>query len=265
MISQFSRTELLIGDQALALLKKSRVAVFGVGGVGGYVVEALARSGVGQIDLIDNDEVCLTNINRQIIATHETIGRKKVDVMEERILSINPDCLVHKHPCFYLPSVPNDIDFSSFGYVVDAIDTVSAKLDIVQKCKELSIPVMSCMGCGNRIEPTLLKVGDIFETSYDPLSKVMRRELRKRGIQSLKVLYSTECVLRPLVGEADFRNGEKTIRTKEVPGSTAFVPPVAGLIIASEVIKDLIRFDRNNRHPLSNALEKYKEMKEEKK
>lgn len=266
MVSQFARTELLIGDKALETLKRSRVAVFGVGGVGGYVVEALVRSGVGSIDLIDNDEVCLTNINRQIIATHDTIGQKKVDVMEQRILSINPDCKVYKHPFFYLPAEPHDIDFSLYDYVVDAIDTVAAKLDIVSKCKELNIPVMSCMGCGNRIEPTLLRVGDLFETSYDPLSKVMRRECRKRGIASLKVLYSVEGVLRPLVGEADFRNDEqKKARTKEVPGSTAFVPPVAGLIIASEVIKDLIHFDRDSRPPLTNALEKYKEMKEEKK
>jgi tRNA threonylcarbamoyladenosine dehydratase len=234
MINQFSRTELLIGSEAIKKLNNSRVAVFGVGGVGGYVVEALARSGVGQIDIIDNDTVSLTNINRQIIATYETIGRYKVDVMEERILSINPNCLVNKYKTFFLPENKDTFPFEKYDYVVDAIDTVAGKIGIIEKCNSLNIPLITACGCGNKLNPQGFIVTDIYKTKIDPLARVLRVELKKRGIKKLKVVYSQEQPIKPLKSEE-----ESTKRA--IPGSNAFVPSSAGLLIASVVVKDLIK------------------------
>ena len=223
---QFSRTELPLGREAMELLKGARVAVFGIGGVGGYVAEALARSGVGSLDLIDRDKVCLSNLNRQIIALHSSIGRYKTEVMRERILDINPEARVETHNCFYLPETKDEFDFSSYSYVVDAVDTVTAKLSLAEEAQKAGTPIISSMGAGNKLNPFLFETADIYETSVCPLARVMRRELRKRGIEHLKVVYSKEVPLRPL---------EET----DAPGSTAFVPSVAGLLIASEVIRDL--------------------------
>ena len=253
MLNQFSRTELLIGKEALERLSKAHVAVFGIGGVGGYVVEALVRSGIGAYDLIDDDKVCLTNLNRQIIATRATIGRHKVEVMRERILSINPDAEVTTHRCFYLPENAQDFDFSSYDYVVDAVDTVTAKLEIVMRAKESNIPVISCMGVGNKLNPTQLEIADIYKTSVCPLAKVMRRELRKRGVDKLKVLYSKEEPITPLDDSEDTcrehcvcppGTTRKCTQRRAIPGSISFVPSAAGLIIASEVVKDLAGINR---------------------
>ena len=226
---QFSRTAMLIGTKALEKLASSRVAIFGIGGVGSYVVEALARSGVGAFDIVDNDTVNITNINRQIIATHDTIGKLKVDVAKKRILSINPKAEVSACNVFYLPENADKFDFSQYDYIIDAVDTVTAKIDIIVKAKENNIPVISSMGTGNKLDPTKFKVADIYETSVCPLARVMRRELKRRGIDSLKVLYSEE--------------EPKTTPQSEdrTPSSISFVPSVAGLIIAGEVIKDLIK------------------------
>lgn len=223
---QFSRTELLLGEEAMEILKNARVAVFGIGGVGGYVTEALARSGVGALDLTDKDRVCLSNLNRQIIATHKSIGKYKTEVMRERILDINPEAEVRTHECFYLPETKGEFDFSSYSYVVDAVDTVTAKLSLAEEAKAAGVPIISSMGAGNKLNPFLFETADIYETSVCPLARVIRRELRKRGIDHLKVVYSKEAPLRPL-------------READGPGSTAFVPSVAGLLIASEVIRDL--------------------------
>lgn len=223
---QFSRTELLLGEEAMEILKNARVAVFGIGGVGGYVTEALARSGVGALDLTDKDRVCLSNLNRQIIATHKSIGKYKTEVMRERILDINPEAEVRTHECFYLPETKGEFDFSSYSYVVDAVDTVTAKLSLAEEAKAAGVPMISSMGAGNKLNPFLFETADIYETSVCPLARVTRRELRKRGIDHLKVVYSKEAPLRPL-------------READGPGSTAFVPSVAGLLIASEVIRDL--------------------------
>lgn len=253
MLNQFSRTELLIGKEALERLFKAHVAVFGIGGVGGYVVEALVRSGIGAYDLIDDDKVCLTNLNRQIIATRDTIGRHKVEVMRERILSINPDAEVTTHRCFYLPENAQDFDFSSYDYVVDAVDTVTAKLEIVMRAKESNIPVISCMGVGNKLNPTQLEIADIYKTSVCPLAKVMRRELRKRGVDKLKVLYSKEEPITPLDDSEDTcrehcvcppGTTRKCTQRRAIPGSISFVPSAAGLIIASEVVKELAGINR---------------------
>ena len=253
MLNQFSRTELLIGKEALERLSKAHVAVFGIGGVGGYVVEALVRSGIGAYDLIDDDKVCLTNLNRQIIATRDTIGRYKVEVMRERILSINPDAEVTTHRCFYLPENAQDFDFSSYDYVVDAVDTVTAKLEIVMRAKESNIPVISCMGVGNKLNPTQLEIADIYKTSVCPLAKVMRRELRKRGVDKLKVLYSKEEPITPLDDSEDTcrehcvcppGTTRKCTQRRAIPGSISFVPSAAGLIIASEGVKDLAGINR---------------------
>lgn len=240
MLNQFSRTELLLGDAAMKKLKNSRVAVFGVGGVGGYTVEALARSGVGALDLIDNDTVSLTNINRQIIATLDTVGRDKVDVAQERIKSINPDCVVITHKCFYLPETAEQFDFTDYDYVVDAIDTVKGKIEIVMRAKECSTPVISSMGAGNKLDPTAFEVADISKTSVCPLAKVMRVQLRKRGVNHLKVVYSKEPPLTPIITDDAKKEFSSSVR-RTLPGSTAFVPSVVGLIIASEVVKDLIK------------------------
>lgn len=223
MENQFARTEALLGVEAMERLKKSRVAIFGVGGVGGYVAEALARSGVGAIDLIDRDKISITNLNRQIIALHSTVGKWKVEVMKERILDINPDCKVKVYPCFYLPENSKDFDFTMYSYIVDAVDTVTAKLQLVMEAKKAGTPIISSMGAGNKLNPASFEVADIYQTSVCPLAKVMRRELRKRGVESLKVVYSKE---------------EPVKINTSVPASTAFVPSVAGMIIASEVVKD---------------------------
>ncbi len=227
----YERTELLLGSGAYETLSSKRVAVFGVGGVGGYTVEALARAGVGTLDLIDSDCVCLSNINRQIIATRKTLGMLKVDAAAERCRDINPDIKVNTYPVFFLPENAEDFDFSKYDYVVDAVDTVSAKIGIAQKAKELGVPAISSMGAGNKLHPELLEVADIYETSVCPLARVMRRELKKRGINSLKVVYSKE---PPAETNAPVENGKK------IPGSVSFVPSAAGLIIAGEVIKDLL-------------------------
>lgn len=234
MLNQFLRTELLLGKEGMKKLANARVAVFGIGGVGGHTVEALVRSGIGEIDIIDNDEVAVTNINRQIIATHKTVGMAKVDAMEARIHDINPDCVVHKHKCFFLPETRDQFDFSEYDYVVDAVDTVTAKLELVVACKEAGTPIMSSMGAGNKLDPSRFEVADIYKTSVCPLAKVMRRELKKRGIKKLKVVYSKEEAIKPM------QDGiEEETNKRALPGSTAFVPSVAGLIIAGEVIKDI--------------------------
>ena len=244
MLTQFSRTELLLGKEAMEKLKNAKVAVFGIGGVGGYVCEALVRSGVGAFDLIDDDKVCLTNINRQIIATRKTVGKYKVDVMTERILEINPDAKVEARKCFYLPENAHEFDFSEYDYVVDAVDTVTAKLEIIMRAKECNVPVISCMGAGNKLDPTQFEVADIYKTSVCPLARVMRRELKKRGVKKLKVVYSKEQPLEP-IDDMAISCREHCIcppgtARRQVPGSTSFVPPVVGLIIAGEVVKDLV-------------------------
>lgn len=276
MEDRFSRTRILLGEEAMEKLKGSRVAVFGVGGVGGYVVEALARSGVGTLDLIDNDEVAFSNLNRQIIATMDTMGRSKVEAAAERVHSINPEAVVHTHKCFYLPETAPQFDFALYDYVVDAIDTVTGKIQLILQAKEAGTPVISAMGAGNKLDPSRFEVADLYETSVDPLARVMRRELKKRGVDSLKVVYSKEKPLQPAEPEETFpikppdrlpeevsqAPAEKTAvtapargRTPEeppqapaarraVPGSIAFVPSVAGLIIAGEVVRDLIGITR---------------------
>ncbi len=248
MLNQFSRTQLLLGQKGMQRLSEARVAVFGIGGVGGYTAEALARSGVGTIDLIDDDKVCLTNINRQIIATRKTVGKYKVDVMEERIHDINPQAVVHKHQCFYLPENAEEFPFAEYDYIVDAVDTVTAKLDMIVRAQNVGTPVISCMGAGNKLDPTKLKVADIYQTEMCPLARVMRKELKKRGIKQLKVVYSTEETVRPLEDMSiSCRNHcicppgtqRKCTDRRDIPGSVSFVPSVAGLLIAAEVIKDI--------------------------
>lgn len=251
MRNQFSRTELLIGTEAMERLKNARVAVFGIGGVGGYTVEALVRSGIGTIDIIDDDKICLSNLNRQIYATRSTVGKYKVDVAKERILDINPDITVNIHRTFYLPETAEQFDFSQYDYVVDAIDTVTGKLQLAEQAKAAGTPLISSMGAGNKMDPAAFEVADISQTSVCPLAKVMRRELKKRGIEHLKVVYSKEKPLTPIVNEEDngqtngiCPSGEENTctRRRQIPGSNAFVPSVAGLIIAGEVIKDLIQY-----------------------
>lgn len=249
MLNQFSRTELLLGKEAMEKLRNSRVAVFGIGGVGGYVCEALVRSGVGAFDLIDDDKVCLTNLNRQIIATRKTVGQYKTEVMRERILEINPDADVRIHNCFFLPENAEDFPFEEYDYVVDAVDTVTAKIELVMQAQEKNVPVISCMGAGNKLDATQFRVADIYKTKVCPLAKVMRRELKKRGVKTLKVVYSEEEPIRPIDDMASScRTGcicppgaeHKCTERRAIPGSTAFVPSVAGLIIAGEVVKDLV-------------------------
>lgn len=235
MPNQFSRTELLLGKEAVEKLSKSRVAVFGVGGVGGYTVEALVRSGLGNIDIIDNDTVSLTNLNRQIIALHSTVGKYKVDVLSDRIKDINPNCNVKTYKLFYTHETADKFDFSNYDYVVDAIDTVKGKIELVLQAKEAGTPIISSMGAGNKLDPTAFEVSDISKTSVCPLARVMRYELRKRGVNHLKVVYSKEAPIIPK--ECD----EETSGRRQIPGSTAFVPSAAGLVIAGEVIKDLIK------------------------
>ena len=250
MLTQFSRTELLFGKEAMDKLAGSKVAVFGIGGVGGYVCEALVRSGVGAFDLIDDDKVCLTNLNRQIIATRSAVGKYKTDVMRDRMLDINPNVEVEVHKCFFLPENADDFPWDSYDYVVDAVDTVTAKIALVMKCKEKNIPIISSMGAGNKLDGSQFKVADIYKTKVCPLAKVMRRELKKRGVKKLKVVYSEEIPTRPIEDMAiSCRNNcicppgaeHKCTERRDIPGSVAFVPSVAGLIIAGEVAKDLIR------------------------
>lgn len=250
MLTQFSRTELLLGKEAMEKLQNSRVAVFGIGGVGGYVCEALARSGVGAFDLIDDDKVCLTNLNRQIIATHKTIGKYKTEVMKERILDINPKADVRMHNCFFLPENADEFSYEDYDYIVDAVDTVTAKIALVMKAQEKHIPIISSMGAGNKLDGSQFRVADIYKTKVCPLAKVMRRELKKRGVKKLKVVYSEEQSIRPMEDMsiscrthcvcppgADHKCTER----RDIPGSVAFVPSVAGLIIAGEVVKDLVK------------------------
>lgn len=248
MLNQFSRTELLLGHDNMEKLKNARVAVFGIGGVGGFTVEALARSGVGTLDLIDDDRVCLTNINRQIIATRKTIGQYKVDAAKERILDINPDAVVNTYKTFFMPYTADAFDFSAYDYVVDAIDTVTGKIMLVEAAQKVGTPIISSMGAGNKLDPTAFEVADIYKTSVCPLAKVMRRELKKRGIRKLKVVYSKEKALTPIDDTANScrshcicppGSARTCTQRRQIPGSTAFVPSVVGLIIAGEVIKDL--------------------------
>ncbi|GFI22138.1 tRNA threonylcarbamoyladenosine dehydratase [Lachnospiraceae bacterium] len=242
-MNQFSRTALLIGAQGIKCLQNARVAVFGIGGVGGYTVEALARSGIGTLDLIDDDKVCLTNLNRQIIAVHSTIGRYKVEVAKERILDINPNINVHIYKTFYMPETAGLFDFSQYDYVVDAIDTVTGKIQLVLQAEKTHTPIISSMGAGNKVDPTAFKVADLYNTKVCPLAKVMRRELKKRGIQKLKVVYSEEV---PAMLSADVILSEEILdcgveMKKRIPGSIAFVPSVVGLILAGEVVKDILK------------------------
>ena len=248
MLNQFSRTQLLLGQEGMEKLFQARVAVFGIGGVGGYTVEALARSGVGTLDLIDDDKICLTNLNRQIFATHKTVGQYKVDIAQQRILEINPKAVVHTYKTFYAPQTAELFDFSQYDYVVDAIDTVTGKLELVEQAEKAGVPIISSMGAGNKMDPTAFEVADIYETSVCPLARVMRRELKRRGIKKLKVVYSKEPPMTPIDDMAIScrtncicppGTARKCTQRRQVPGSNAFVPSVVGLIIAGEVVKDL--------------------------
>ena len=235
MKEQFSRTEILLGAEAVEKLRDARVAVFGIGGVGGYTVEALARSGVGQLDLIDSDTVSVSNINRQILATHSTVGMPKVEAAKKRILDINPDCVVRTYQMFYLPETADQFDFTQYDYIVDAIDTVTGKLQLVQRAVEVGTPIICCMGTGNKLDASAFEVADISKTTMCPLARIMRKELAKRGIKHLKVVYSKEEALTPTGWEEE----AAALGKRQIPGSVAFVPGAAGLILAGEVIKDI--------------------------
>lgn len=247
MVDQFSRTRLLLGTEAMERLKNARVAVFGIGGVGGHACEALVRSGIGEFDLIDSDTVSLTNLNRQIIATRKTIGQYKVDVMKERMEEINPDVKVNVYRCFFLPENAHEFPFEKYDYVIDAVDTVTAKLEIIMRAKEKGVPVISSMGAGNKLDASQFRVTDIYKTKVCPLAKVMRRELKNRGVKKLKVVYSEELPIKPsqeIIAEyrdecAEKPEADKTENRRSLPGSIAFVPSVAGLILAGEVVKDI--------------------------
>lgn len=251
MLNQFSRTQLLFGKEGMENLYQARVAVFGIGGVGGYTVEALARSGIGTLDLIDDDRVCLTNINRQLFATRKTVGQYKVDAAEQRVREINPDTVVHTYKTFYAPQTAEQFDFTQYDYVVDAIDTVTGKLELVEQAGKAGVPIISSMGAGNKADPTAFEVADIYETSVCPLARIMRHELKKRGIQKLKVVYSREPAMTPIDDMSIScrthcicppGTARKCTQRRQVPGSNAFVPPVVGFIIAGEVVKDLSKF-----------------------
>ncbi len=256
MLNQFSRSQLVFGKDAMDILAQSRVAVFGIGGVGGYTVEALARSGVGALDLIDDDKVCLTNLNRQILATRSTVGKYKVEVAKERILDINPKCVVTTHQTFFMPDTKDQFDFSQYDYVVDAIDTVTGKMEIIRCARDAKVPVISAMGAGNKIDASAFRVADIYKTSVCPLARVMRRLCRKEGIKHLKVVYSQEEPIRP---HEDMSiscrahcicppgTARKCTQRRDIPGSTAFAVAAAGMILAGEVVKDLTHFDRGDR------------------
>ena len=256
MLTQFSRTELLLGKEAMDRLKNARVAVFGIGGVGGYVCEALVRTGVGAFDLIDDDKVCLTNLNRQIIATRKTVGKYKTEVMKERMLEINPDVKVEIHDCFFLPENAKDFPFEEYDYIVDAVDTVTAKIALVMKAKEMDIPIISSMGAGNKLDASKFEVADIYETSVCPLAKVMRRELKKRKVDSLKVVYSKEKARTPIEDMSISCKAHcvcppgvqrKCTDRRAIPGSTAFTPSVMGLIMAGEIVNDIALGEENRR------------------
>ena len=252
MLNQFSRTQLIFGETAMQRLDGARVAVFGIGGVGGYIVEALARSGVGQLDLIDDDKVCITNVNRQLLATLKTVGQYKVDVAKERVADINPKCRVNTFKTFYMPDTKGEFDFSQYDYIVDAIDTVKGKLALVENAQKAGTPIISSMGAGNKVDAAAFEVADIYETSVCPLARVMRYECRRRGIKKLKVVYSKEKPIRPMEDMSIScrrhcvcpPGTRKCTVRRDIPGSTAFVPSVAGLIIAGEVIKELTSFER---------------------
>jgi tRNA A37 threonylcarbamoyladenosine dehydratase len=258
MLNEFSRTQLLLGKDGMQALKNAHVAVFGIGGVGGYTVEALARSGIGALDLIDDDRICLTNINRQLLATRKTVGKYKAEVAQERIAEINPHCQVTVFKTFYMPETQDMFDFTQYDYVVDAIDTVTGKISLIENAKKCNVPVISCMGAGNKLDPTAFEVADIYKTSVCPLARVMRRELKKRGIDSLKVVYSKEEPTRPEDDEEMSCRSHcicppGTVRKctvrRDIPGSVSFVPSVAGLILAGEVIKDIIARASENKEP----------------
>lgn len=253
MLNQFSRTQLLLGEESMKKLTDMRVAVFGIGGVGGYVCEALVRTGIGHFDLIDDDKVCLTNLNRQIIATRKTVGLYKADVMKERMLEINPNVEVNVYKCFFLPENADEFPFADYDYVIDAVDTVTAKVELVMKCKEMNVPIISSMGAGNKLDASAFKVADIYKTKMCPLAKVMRHEMKKRGVKKLKVVYSEEKPTRPIEDmsiscrtHCIYPPGaqHKCTERRDIPGSVAFVPSVAGMIIAGEVIKDLTKDTR---------------------
>lgn len=253
MLNQFSRTQLLLGEESMKKLSDMRVAVFGIGGVGGYVCEALVRTGIGHFDLIDDDKVCLTNLNRQIIATRKTVGLYKADVMKERMLEINPSVEVNVYKCFFLPENADEFPFADYDYVIDAVDTVTAKVELVMKCKEMNVPIISSMGAGNKLDASAFKVADIYKTKMCPLAKVMRHEMKKRGVKKLKVVYSEEKPTRPIEDMSISCRTHcicppgaqhKCTERRDIPGSVAFVPSVAGLIIAGEVIKDLTKDTR---------------------
>ena len=248
MLTQFSRTELLLGKEGMDRLAHARVAVFGIGGVGGYTVEALARSGVGTLDLIDDDKVCLTNLNRQLHATRKTVGKYKVDVAEERVKEINPQAVVNTYKTFYMPDTADQFDFSRYDYIVDAIDTVTGKLDMIVRATEAGVPIISSMGAGNKLDPTAFEVADINQTSVCPLARIIRKELKKRGVKKLKVVYSKEPAMTPIEDMAISckancicppGTARKCTERRQVPGSNAFVPAVVGLILAGEEVKDL--------------------------
>ena len=252
MLNQFSRTQLVFGEEAMQRLAGARIAVFGIGGVGGYTVEALARSGIGQLDLIDDDKVCITNVNRQLLATLKTVGQYKVDVAKERVADINPKCRVNTFKTFYMPDTKGEFDFSQYDYIVDAIDTVKGKLALVENAQKAGTPIISSMGAGNKVDAAAFEVADIYETSVCPLARVMRYECRRRGIKKLKVVYSKEKPIRPMEDMSIScrrhcvcpPGTRKCTVRRDIPGSTAFVPSVVGLIIAGEVIKELTSFER---------------------
>ena len=250
MVHAFSRTERIYGAEAMEKLAAARVAIFGIGGVGGYTLEALARSGLGHLDLIDNDKVSLTNLNRQILATHETLGQYKVDAAAARVKSINPACVVRGYKTFYLPETQGEFDFAQYDYVVDAIDTVSGKLALIQQAQAAGTPIISAMGAGNKVDPSQFRVADLYQTRGCPLARIMRRECRRRGIERLKVVYSPEEPLCPLEDLSDGDPAEKECPPegrRTIPGSTAFVPAAAGLLIAAQVVKDLTDFPKEGR------------------
>lgn len=255
MLNQYSRAELIYGAENMELLRRSRVAVFGIGGVGGSVVEALARMGVGTLDLIDDDRVCLTNLNRQVLATRSTVGKYKVDAARERIHDIDPAITVNTYQTFFLPEESGRFDFAQFDYVVDAIDTVTGKIQIILQAQAAGVPVISAMGCGNRSDPTKLTVTDLYKTSQDPLARVMRRELKRRGVKKLKVVYSTEPAIRPIDTENSCLHHcicppgsvRKCTERRDLPGSSSFVPPVAGMMMAAAIVNDLTQFNPSSR------------------
>ena len=239
MVDQFSRSRLLYGEKGIETLSHTRIAVFGLGGVGGHIAESLVRTGIGTIDIVDHDTVDITNVNRQIIATYDTIGMNKVDAMEQRLLSINPHCSIVKHDCFYLPETADEFDLSNYDYIIDAVDTVTAKLELIMRAHAANVPIISAMGAGNKTDPTALRIADIYETSVCRLARIMRKELRKRGIDQLKVCYSTEPSTEAhSENPTESISGNKSAR-RTTPGSNAFVPAAMGLAIAAEVVRDL--------------------------